>query len=288
MVNDVVIGLVCGAAVCAALAAGVVVLEALEGWRWSPERGALGTLGHSLRRWRRRGGDHHRGTAVLATLMAILPPFVAAAIAVLAPLSPLLPAVVCALLLPSTVAPVLAALSADSTARARLSLDDALARTARSSLLVATALVVSTSSWFAVLGPLLVVSLWRAHHPGGAGLKPSADAALGTGTELLLHAGRRATVLVVTGLVANSIASALCGPQGMWGVPTVVVAAGCAVVVLWGSLRLIEWQGPLGSQGLGSRGPLLLLALAAAVRLTGLVSSPLLAVDAPTVDASPR
>ncbi len=264
------------------------MLEALEGWRWSPERGALGTLGHSLRRWRRRGGDHQRATAVLATLMAILPPFVAAVVALLGPPSPLLPAVVCALLLPSTVAPVVAALSADSTSRARLSLDDALARTARSSLLVATAFVVSTSSWFAVLGPLFVVSLWRAHHPGGPRLKPLADAALGTGTELLLQAGRRATVLVVAGLGAHAMAVALCGPQGSWGVPTAVVSAGCAIVVLWLSLRLIEWQGPPATQGLGSRGPLLLLALAAAVRLVGLVSSPLLAVDAPSVDASTR
>lgn len=291
MLNDVVTGVLSGAAVCAALAAGVVVLEALEGWRWTPQRGALGSLGRSLRRWRRRGGDHHRGTAVLATLMAVLPPFVAAAMAVLAPSSPLLPAVVCALLLPSTVAPVLAALSTDSTARARLSLDDALARTARSSLLLATALVVSTSSWFAILGPLIVVSLWRAHHPGGASLKPSADAALGPGTELLLHAGRRATVLVITGLAGSSMADALCGPGptvGACAIPVSVVAAGCAVVVLWLALRLIEWQGPPHSQGLGSRGPLVLLALAAVVRLVGVVSTPLLAVDAPTVDASSR
>jgi hypothetical protein len=283
--SDVVTGLVLGAAVFAAMAVGVVVLEALEGWRWSPARGALGTLGHSVRRWRRRGGDHHRATAFAAMLTAVVPPCIAAVVALLAPPSPELPAVVCALLLPSTAAPVLAALSTDSAARARLSLDDALARTARSSLLLATALLVATSWWFALVGPLLVVSLWRAHHPGGAALKPSADVALGTGTDIILQAGRRATVLVVTGLAANSMAQAL---GGALGVLPIVVAAACAVVVLWVAVRVIEWQGPVASQGLGSRGPLLLLALAAAIRLVTLVSSPLLAVEAPTVDASPR
>jgi hypothetical protein len=283
--NDIVTGLLLGAAVVAAMAVGVVVLEALEGWRWSPARGALGTLGHSVRRWRRRGGDHHRTTAFFAMLTAVVPPCIAAVVGLLAPASPLLPAVVCALVLPSTAAPVLAALSADSAARARLSLDDALARTARSSLLLATALLVSTSSWFALVGPLLVVSLWRAHHPGGAALKPSAEAALGTGTDIVLQAGRRATVLVVTGLAAHSLAQAL---DGAVGVAPAVVAAASAVVVLWLALRVIEWQGPIASQGLGSRGPLLLLAFSAGIRLVTLVSSPLLAVDAPTVDASSR
>ncbi|HEY1098108.1 MAG TPA: hypothetical protein VGF99_04240, partial [Myxococcota bacterium] len=50
------------------------------------------------------------------------------------------------------------------------------------------------------------------------------------------------------------------------GVARVVVAAIVAVVVVWAAIRLVERLGPLTMQGLGSRGPLLLLALAAVAR----------------------
>lgn len=272
-------GLGHGALAVVALCFGVVALHAVTAWRFAPARGALGALGNALRVWRRAAADREPGTGLLAALTSLVPPAVAAAAIGVAPASPTGNTVVVAITLPIVLAPVLGALGGGSAARARLSLDNALVRSARLGVLLTAAVLAAGTPWLPILGLCVVVALLRLHHPGIAGFKPAADTAVGDGTRLALFAGERAVVLVLVALVATSTIAFVAGIDGgaPWlrtaiavavgtGVARVVVAAIVAVIVVWAAIRLVERLGPLTMQGLGSRGPLLLLALAAVAR----------------------
>jgi len=263
-------GLTRGFLAVVALAVGVVVLQATEAWRFTPSRGAVGALGHALRVWRRAWRDHEPGTGLLSALTSLVPAAIAAAAIVVVPHTPMGRMVIAALLLPAVAAPILGALAGGSAARARLSLDDALMRSARQGVLLAAVVVVASTAWLAAVGALVVVALMRLHHPGPPGFKPRADLAVGDGTRLAQGAGERGAILVVIALVVGSILDLLGTATAAPIVLLTTTPVGVVfifVIVSWFAVRVVEWLGPLSMQGLGSRGPLLLLTLAAGIRL---------------------
>ena len=270
-------GLVRGVGAVVLLVIAIAVLHALEAWRFTPSRGAIGAIGHALRAWRRAWRDPEAGTGLLAALTAIVPTTTAAAAFVVVPHTPIGRTVIAALLLPAIMAPVLGALAGGSAARARLSLDDALMRSARRGVLLTAIVVVAGTGWLAPIGGLVLISLLRLHHPGASGFKPRADSAVGDGTRLALAAGERAAILIVAALVVDTVitllsVSASAGPSGLViGALTSSIVGVVFVffVVVWFAVRVVEWLGPLSTQGLGSRGPLLLLAVAVVVRWLG-------------------
>ena len=262
-------GLTRGALATAVLAVGVVVLQAVEAWRFTPSRGALGALGHSLRAWRRAWRDHEPGTGLLSALTSLVPAAVAAAALVVVPHTPMGRTVVAALLLPAIAAPILGALAGGSAARARLSLDDALMRSARQGILLTAVVIVASTRWLAPVGVFVVVALLRLHHPGMPGFKPRADLAVGDGTRLAQGAGDRGAVLVVIALVVSGVVELLSASTAVPLVLLTTTSLGIVsifVVFGWLAVRVVEWLGPLTMQGVGSRGPLLLLASAAVIR----------------------
>ncbi len=267
---ELVQGLWRGVGATVVLAVGVVALQAIEAWRFSPSRGALGALGHALRVWRRAWRDHEPGTGLLSALTALVPPTIAAAAVVVLPHTPLGRSVMAALLLPSIGSPILGALAGGSAARARLSLDDALMRSARQGILLVAVVVVASSGWLAPVGVFVVVGLLRMHHRGPPGFKPRADLAVGDGTRLAQGAGVRATVLVVTALVVSGLVELLATTDSavlVWLTTSALGITAIFVVVGWCAVRTVQWLGPLSMQGVGSRGPLLLLAVAVVARL---------------------
>ena len=260
------------------LVVAVVVQMALEGLWLDPARGALGTLARTLWVARRPGRDADVTTSFLAALCTLVPPTVAMTLVLRGDgLTPTMSDLVAVVLLAMTVpTPILFALAAGPEGRRRLALDDALARSARRGLYILSLACVA-GTW--AVGPValaVAMGLVRQRLRQHGSLKPSSDAGLQHGARLALTLGRQALVVVVLVLGLRALWPLtkdlldVSGPG--WGFLYAVVCGTAAVV---GVVRGVAFVGPLRAEGLGPRGPLVLL-VAAVVLTLGIRLAPLL------------
>jgi len=263
--SGIVSGLATGVGAGLLVLVGSVALMALEAWRFDPARGALGAVAKVSRGWLHTARDHDLVDAVLAALVALLAPCVAAGLVASGGEHSAVTMVAVAALLPQTAAPVLAALACGPGSTSRLALDDALAEMARQAAYLSAVLVVSDSVWLGPVALVVIVSAVAQRHRAPPGFQPRFDIAVSAGTRTAIAAGERATVLVLSWLAASSLlglvpGSAAFGRAGV-GIGAVAVAVAAVVVV--------DAFGPRPVVGRGLRGPLAVLVTATALRLLG-------------------
>jgi hypothetical protein len=266
-VNALVSALHNALAAIVVVATGVVVLAVLEARLLDPRRGVLGTLARALRFARSPpppSADHALGVSA-----AVLSTSVPVAAAVLWMGDPATGPVAAGLLCLGAAGPLLAAVAAGVDERSRLGLFDALSATTRRLLaLVACAVAAPAPLAAVVVAVVAATVLVRARHRGAASLLPRWEDAL-DGRLLVMHrVGERATVVAVVVGAGVALAGVLRSRVAVSGgvdvdSPVVVVAIGAAVLFV--AVVVTQRLGALRGEGLG--GPLLLLALAALLRV---------------------
>lgn len=258
-------GVATGVAAAAMVLVGSVALMALEAWRFDPARGALGAVAQVSRGWLHTTRDHDVVDAVLAAMVALVAPCVAAGLVASGGDHSAVMTVAVAALLPQTAAPVLAALACGPGSTSRLALDDALAETARQAAFLTAVLVVSDSVWLGPVALVVIVSAVAQRHRAPPGFQPRFDIAVSAGTRTAIAAGERATILVLSWLGSSSLLRLVPGHTA-FGRPVIGLVA---VVVAVAAVVVVDAFGPRPVVGRGLRGPLAVLLVATALRLLG-------------------